>query len=488
MININEADVDAVAPNAGAIKNGRGLVLKGKFLKLHKSEDESILFGECAGSGKSNYHCSSDFIRQDQPTHRCSCPSRQFPCKHALGLMYAYAQGQKFTVAEVPADLAEKREKLQVRTAKKKTATKKPKKVNKAALAKKIEAQLKGLDLLETLTQDLVRSGMGNMNAKTARQIEEQAKQLGNAFLPGAQAALCSYTKLFIDQEGHYDAELSATQRENIHSEALDQLSRVHALVKQGRNYLQARLDVPELKPETDSVIAAWLGHAWQLQELREAGLMQENVELMQVAFNSYDDPARREYVDTGVWMNLADGAVQQTLTYRPYRAAQYIKSDDSVFQVIQVPELFVYPGDLNPRIRWDFMTPRSPKNSDFKSIRSHGHGDFAALIKTIKGQLKAPLADKRPVAALNFARIGSVGSGDDRKLVAEDAKGERLVLTDTKLFDEPDCCHLLHMLPPKLLKEQTLMARFHHDLDSRTLEIKPLSIVTQSEIVRLTY
>ena len=108
--------------------------------------------------------------------------------------------------------------------------------------------------------------------------------------------------------------------------------------------------------------------------------------------------------------------------------------------------------------------------------------------MKEIKAQLKFPLADKRPVAALNFSRIGVVGSGDSAQLVAEDAAGERLVLTDTKLFAEPDCCHLLHMLPPRLLEKQTLVARFHHDLDSKTLQIKPLSIISTDEIVRLTY
>jgi hypothetical protein len=51
MIPLNNAYVDAAAPNPEAIKNGRGLVLKNKFTAYHISEDESILFGECQGSG-----------------------------------------------------------------------------------------------------------------------------------------------------------------------------------------------------------------------------------------------------------------------------------------------------------------------------------------------------------------------------------------------------------------------------------------------------
>src|SRR5690349_8176475 len=86
MIAIDEGYVESAAPNPEAMKNGRGLVAKGKFLALHIDADETILFGQCQGSGKEPYHCSSDFARPEQPTHRCSCPSRQFPCKHCVGL------------------------------------------------------------------------------------------------------------------------------------------------------------------------------------------------------------------------------------------------------------------------------------------------------------------------------------------------------------------------------------------------------------------
>lgn len=484
MLQFDESYVDAAAPNAAAIKNGRALILKGKFVRLNKDNDETILFGECSGSGASNYRCSCDFIRPDTPTHRCTCPSRQFPCKHCLGLMYAYAQGKTFQEAAVPTDLAEKRDKLQERTEKKKVEQTKPRKVNKAALSKKIQAQLEGLNLLETLANDLVRMGMGNTNAKTAKQIENQAKQLGNAYLPGAQAALHNYTKLFIDAAGRFDADVSANQREAVYSEALDQLTRIHTLVKQGRVYLNKRLEDPELQPETESAIAAWLGHAWQLRELREAGLVEKDVELVQLAFNSYDDVARGEYVDTGMWMNLNSGKIQFTQTFRPYKAAKYIKGEDSFFQVAQIPELCVYPGDVNPRVRWEEMQPRPIVKADFKAIRQHGQADFAVLIKQVKAHLKGPLADKHPVFALNFARIGQV----DDDLVVEDANQERLALTDKGMAEEPASCGLLYLLPKELFKQQTLLVRFHHDLDSRQLRIKPLGFVTDSAVVRLTF
>ena len=70
---------------------------------------------------------------------------------------------------------------------------------------------------------------------------------------------------------------------------------------------------------------------------------------------------------------------------------------------------------------------------------------------------------------------------------MAEDAKGDRLVLTDAGMTRGAG------ELPPAAAAAagafagQTLIARFRHDLDTRKLQIKPLSIVTPTAIVRLT-
>jgi hypothetical protein len=485
MISIDEGYVESSAPNADAVKNGRGLVLKGKFLALHVDPDETVLFGQCQGSGKEPYTCSSDFARPEQPTHRCSCPSRQFPCKHCIGLMLAFVTKKpSFKTADVPPELAEKREKLATRVEKKKEEVAKPKAVNKEALAKKIKSQLDGLELLEKLTLDVTRIGIGNMNAKTAREIEEKAKQLGNAYLPGAQSALHRYTKLFSGEGGTaVDVKLAGAKGEAVFSEALDQLSRLHSIVKQGRAYLQRRLGDPELKPETDTPIAAWLGHAWQLAELKAAGLVLTDVELIQLAFNSHDDVARQEYVDTGVWMNLNTGRIHLTQNFRPYKAVKYIKSDDSFFQVAQVKELCVYPGDVNPRVRWEGMISRPVEPRDLQRVRDHAKVDFAAVVKDVKALLKGPLADKQPIHALRFRRIGVV----DGVSVIEDFNGGRLTMTDAGMTEEPPSCHLLQLVPGELHHDHVLIVRFRHDLDRRKLEVKPLSIVSGQSVVSLT-
>jgi SWIM zinc finger len=481
---IDEAFVDSQAANAAAIKNARAVVIKKKLVGLFKSADGSLLFGDCKGSGAENYRPSADFSDETKPVYRCTCPSHQFPCKHSLALLYAYAQGQKFVEKEVPTDITEKRAKIEQRAEKKKVETDKPHKVNTSALKKKIETQLNGLGLLESLVYDLVRAGLGTLNAKSARQMEEQARQLGDAYLPGAQNALHALTGLFYRSQISSEDELKASERERVYSAALDQLNRLQSLCKQGRKYLQNRLDDPELKPDTETDIAAWLGHAWQLRELKDAGLVQANVELLQLAFNSHDDWTRGAFVETGVWMNLQTGAVQLTRNYRPYRAAKHIREDDSCFHVMICPELCIYPGNLNPRIRWETSQPRPFAAPDCARAREFAKADLKAVIKDVKTQLKSPLGGRHPIALVKYRALGKAGE----EVIIEDAAGERLVLADDAYPGDPATLPLLPMLSPDVHHDQAMLVRFHHDLDTQKLRAKPLSIVTTTDVLRLTY
>ena len=209
---IDEAFVDSQAPNAAAIKNARGVVIKRKLAGLFRSADGTLLFGDCKGSGAENYRPSADFSDPAKPVYRCTCPSHQFPCKHSLALLYAFAQGMKFVEKEVPVDILEKRVKIQQRVEKKREEADKPRQVNTSALKKKIQTQREGLSLLESLVNDLVRAGLGTLNSKSARQIEEQARQLGNAYLPGAQNALHALTGLFYRSQISSEGELKSSE------------------------------------------------------------------------------------------------------------------------------------------------------------------------------------------------------------------------------------------------------------------------------------
>ena len=126
MRTFSEQQIASLAPNANAVSNGRKLSAGGKFVSLMRSEDDSFYMGECKGSGKSNYVVSADFADEDHPVFRCSCPSRQFPCKHSLGLM-------------------------------------------------------------KQLTDQLMNTGLSSMGSVSLKNYRDLAKQLGDYYLPGPQ-------------------------------------------------------------------------------------------------------------------------------------------------------------------------------------------------------------------------------------------------------------------------------------------------------------
>ena len=98
MRTISEQEIISLAPNGGAVMNGRKISSGGCFVSRMRSADDTFYMGECRGSGKSNYTVSADFVKEGAPVFRCSCPSRQFPCKHSIALLFEIASGKDFPV------------------------------------------------------------------------------------------------------------------------------------------------------------------------------------------------------------------------------------------------------------------------------------------------------------------------------------------------------------------------------------------------------
>ncbi|MCS6900784.1 MAG: SWIM zinc finger family protein, partial [Polyangiaceae bacterium] len=123
MTGLTEEILTHRAPSDHSMGDARALLRKGAFRGFARSEDGQLVFAECKGSAKEPYKVSLDFSSgTEHPTFRCSCPSRQRPCKHALALGLAFVQkGSHFPVKEPPADLVEKSEKLRERKEKKGT-------------------------------------------------------------------------------------------------------------------------------------------------------------------------------------------------------------------------------------------------------------------------------------------------------------------------------------------------------------------------------
>ena len=150
----------------------------------------------------------------------------------------------------------------------------------------------------------------------------------------------------------------------------------------------------------------------------------------------------------------------------------------------MRCPELCVYPGNLNPRVRWETSEPRPAGPPDCARAREFAKADLKTVIKDVKTQLKSPLGDRHPMALVKYRALGKAGED----VIIEDAAGERLVLADDSYPGDPATLPLLPMLSPDIHQDQAMLVRFHHDLDTQKLRAKPLSIVTATDVVRLTY
>ncbi|MGA4993294.1 SWIM zinc finger family protein [Nonomuraea bangladeshensis] len=76
----------ALAPDAASRKAAQGVASPGKWQV--RGVAGALLYGACRGSGATPYLACVDLT---EPAYRCTCPSRKFPCKHALGLLLLWA-------------------------------------------------------------------------------------------------------------------------------------------------------------------------------------------------------------------------------------------------------------------------------------------------------------------------------------------------------------------------------------------------------------
>ncbi|MFI7224801.1 SWIM zinc finger family protein [Nonomuraea angiospora] len=78
----------ALAPDAASRSAAQKVAAPGKWSACGTTG--TVVYGECEGSGAKPYLACVDLT---EPAYRCSCPSRKFPCKHALGLLLMWAAG-----------------------------------------------------------------------------------------------------------------------------------------------------------------------------------------------------------------------------------------------------------------------------------------------------------------------------------------------------------------------------------------------------------
>src|SRR6476469_5438786 len=183
----------ALAPDAGSASNARKLATLGKW--QHLNAPAGSLWGQCQGSGKDPYLTGVDL---SGPVGKCSCPSRKFPCKHALALLLLHTTHPgEFGTAAPPESIqtwldgrAQRAEGKEQRPDQTQAELVTPSGPDAAGQAKRRAAREKkvtgGLDALRTFLHDLIRDGLAHAPSRPYSDWDTQAARLVDAQAPGA--------------------------------------------------------------------------------------------------------------------------------------------------------------------------------------------------------------------------------------------------------------------------------------------------------------
>lgn len=487
---ITEQFIIQQAPNAAAVQNGRKLSQKGSFSGLSKTADGSLYWGDCAGSGKTPYRVSGDWSGE-APIFRCSCPSRQFPCKHALGLMFEILAGKNFVLAEIPEDIAGKRAKIAAKAAKKETeaeAPAKPKKTSTAARRKKIAKQLEGIDMADKMVSELLNAGVGTLAGSSAGSYDKLAKDLGGFYLTGPQV---SFSRLARTVQGMQKEPENASFYTD---EALRILISLRSVLKKSRVFLEQKLEAEQFSSD-DSILFEALGGVWRLEELQAIGSFKKEAKLVELSFDVSVDEAKDELVERGFWIDLETGQIDQTLNLRPLKRLKYVKADDSCFSLMELPTLYYYPGEGCRRIRWETGLPRAMTAEEQQALPKLASAGIAEAAKAVKNLIKNTLLPKYAPVLLPIGRLGRVGE----EFVLEDPAGGRIVLRDRA---EDGSGHRttqrLSSLPAEVsagcamgscaMDGCAIFGLMFYDGSDRSLCLHPYSIVTPDAVIRLLF
>lgn len=79
--------IQELAPDQASLTAATKLRSPAKWPMVARDTEGGVIWGECKGSGSTPYRV---VVTPEDAGYNCSCPSRKFPCKHALAIMWRY--------------------------------------------------------------------------------------------------------------------------------------------------------------------------------------------------------------------------------------------------------------------------------------------------------------------------------------------------------------------------------------------------------------
>lgn len=184
MVRWSEERVIGAAPDDSSVAAARKLARPGPWSDT--GSNDVLVWGKCQGSGKTPYQVSVDIAT---PAYRCSCPSRKFPCKHALALLLLWARGEAADVGAETADFAQEWADQRGDRAAARERRQSEQQSDPAAQARRLADRLALMDAgvsdFSRWLTDLVRTGLAAARNQPYAWWDGVAARLVDAQLPG---------------------------------------------------------------------------------------------------------------------------------------------------------------------------------------------------------------------------------------------------------------------------------------------------------------
>lgn len=98
-VDISLDTVQELAPDQASLTAAKKLLSPAKWPVRGQDANVNSIWGQCQGSGANPYYTMADVADHG---YKCTCPSRKFPCKHVLALLWQYAETPTDFVSESP--------------------------------------------------------------------------------------------------------------------------------------------------------------------------------------------------------------------------------------------------------------------------------------------------------------------------------------------------------------------------------------------------
>lgn len=239
MAGISLEKIEAIAPDQASLVAARKLVKPTGWSGL-SCDAAGLVWGECQGSGSSPYRV---VICETDAGYKCTCPSRKFPCKHNLALMWMRAEGkipfQSVQTPEWVQDWVRRRRSSSGRVGAEEDEAPQPKSLSQAT-AQQIEdadpkaearaaaarersrreredAVLAGLDDLDQWLVDQVDAGLAGFAQHASKSCRSIAQRLADAKAPGLASRLDNLPNRLYGLPEHLRATATLEQLGQLH-------------------------------------------------------------------------------------------------------------------------------------------------------------------------------------------------------------------------------------------------------------------------------